>query len=39
MSSRLGDILIKEDIISLEQLKSAIEEQRRTGKRLGGSPS
>src|SRR5919108_2974748 len=35
MSSRLGDILIKEDIISLEQLKSAIEEQRRTGKRLG----
>ncbi|HEX3036407.1 MAG TPA: type IV-A pilus assembly ATPase PilB [Thermodesulfobacteriota bacterium] len=35
MSSRLGDILIKEDIISLDQLKSAIEEQRRTGKRLG----
>lgn len=35
MSSRLGDILIKEDIITLDQLKSAIEEQRRTGKRLG----
>lgn len=35
MSSRLGDILIKEDIISLDQLKNAIEEQRRTGKRLG----
>jgi type IV pilus assembly protein PilB len=35
MSSRLGDILIKEDIITLDQLKNAIEEQRRTGKRLG----
>ncbi|MEE9252245.1 MAG: type IV-A pilus assembly ATPase PilB [Thermodesulfobacteriota bacterium] len=35
MSSRLGDILIKEDIISLDQLKTAIEEQRKTGKRLG----
>jgi len=35
MSSRLGDILIKEDIISLDQLKTAIEEQRRTGQRLG----
>jgi len=35
LSSRLGDILIKEDVITLDQLKTAIEEQRRTGQRLG----
>ncbi len=32
---RIGDILIKEDIINLDQLKTAIEEQKNTGKRLG----
>lgn len=32
---RMGDILIKEDVINLDQLKTAIEEQRSTGKRLG----
>ena len=31
----MGDILIKEDVINLDQLKSAIQEQRETGKRLG----
>lgn len=34
-SPRIGDILIKEDVINLDQLKSAIEEQKKTGKRLG----
>jgi len=33
--NRIGDILIKEDVISLDQLKSAIEEQKQSGKRLG----
>ena len=31
----MGDILIKEDVINLDQLKTAIQEQRETGKRLG----
>lgn len=31
----MGDILIKEDVINLEQLKTAIQEQKQTGKRLG----
>lgn len=35
MSAQMGDILIKEDVINLDQLKSAIQEQRETGKRLG----
>jgi type IV pilus assembly protein PilB len=35
ISARMGDILIKEDVISLDQLKTAIEEQKQTGKRLG----
>ncbi len=35
MSSRFGDILVKEEVISLDQLKTAIEEQKQTGKRLG----
>ncbi|MER3446431.1 MAG: type IV-A pilus assembly ATPase PilB [Candidatus Dadabacteria bacterium] len=35
MSSRFGDILVKEEVISLDQLKAAIEEQKQTGKRLG----
>jgi type IV pilus assembly protein PilB len=35
ISNRIGDILIKEDVISLDQLKSAIEDQKQSGKRLG----
>lgn len=35
VKKRMGDILIKEDVINLDQLKTAIEEQRSTGKRLG----
>lgn len=35
VSARMGDILIKEDVINLDQLKSAIQEQKETGKRLG----
>ncbi len=35
VSAQMGDILIKEDVINLDQLKSAIQEQRETGKRLG----
>jgi len=31
----MGDILIKEDVINLDQLKTAIQEQHETGKRLG----
>jgi type IV pilus assembly protein PilB len=34
MSSYLGHILIREGIISLNQLRAAIEEQKRTGGRL-----
>ena len=32
---RMGDILIKEDVINLDQLKTAIEQQKNSGKRLG----
>lgn len=32
---RMGDILIKEDVINLDQLKNAIEEQKSSGRRLG----
>jgi len=35
VSAQMGDILIKEDVINLDQLKTAIQEQRETGKRLG----
>ena len=34
-SSRFGEILVKQEVISPDQLKTAIEEQKRTGKRLG----
>lgn len=34
-SARMGDILIKEDVINLNQLKTAIQEQRESGQRLG----
>ena len=32
---KMGDILIKEDVINLDQLKTALEEQKSSGKRLG----
>lgn len=32
---RLGDALVAQKIISLEQLKSALEEQRKSGRKLG----
>jgi type IV pilus assembly protein PilB len=35
VSAHMGDILIKEDVINLDQLKTAIQEQKQTGKRLG----
>lgn len=31
----MGDILIKEDVINLDQLKSAIQEQKHSGRKLG----
>ena len=34
-SSRFGELLVKQEVISLEQLKTAIEEQKRTGGTLG----
>jgi len=33
--AKMGDILIKEDVINLDQLKSAIQEQKYSGRRLG----
>ena len=35
VKAQMGDILIKEDVINLDQLKTAIQEQKETGKRLG----
>jgi type IV pilus assembly protein PilB len=35
MSARLGELLVKEKLISPEQLHKALEEQKRTGGRLG----
>src|SRR5580698_9318105 len=35
MSSRLGEILIKENLITSEQLKQALDHQKSTGGRLG----
>ena len=34
-SAKMGDILIKEDVINLDQLKSAIQEQKHSGRKLG----
>src|SRR5574341_140416 len=33
--SRFGETLVKQEVINPDQLKTAIEEQKRTGKRLG----
>jgi type IV pilus assembly protein PilB len=35
MSGRLGELLIRENLISLQQLQKAQDEQRRTGGRIG----
>ena len=35
MSSRLGEILIKENLITSDQLKQALEHQKAGGGRLG----
>jgi type IV pilus assembly protein PilB len=35
MSSRLGEILVKDSLISTDQLKQALEHQKRNGGRLG----
>src|SRR2546423_9953565 len=35
--SRLGELLVRENLISLAQLQKAQEEQRKTGQRLGYS--
>jgi len=35
LRSRFGDILVKQEVINPDQLKTAIDEQKRTGKRLG----
>ncbi len=37
MSSRLGELLVRENLITLDQLRRAQEEQQKTGKRLGYS--
>ncbi len=37
MTSRLGELLVKENLITPEQLKKAIEEQKAGGGRLGSS--
>ena len=37
MSGKLGEILIKENLISADQLKQALDHQRRSGGRLGNS--
>src|SRR5512142_1770372 len=35
MSGRLGELLVRENLISSEQLQRAHEEHRKTGERLG----
>src|SRR5438093_10576564 len=37
MSGKLGEILLKENLISADQLKKALDHQRRSGGRLGNS--
>ena len=32
---RLGDLLVQENLISQDQLKSALEQQKRSGRKLG----
>ena len=35
MSSRLGEILVKDSLISTDQLKQALDHQKKNGGRLG----
>ena len=35
MSGRLGELLVRENLISLQQLQKAQDEQRKTGGRIG----
>ncbi len=35
MSARLGEILVKENLISVDQLKQALDQQKKSGGRLG----
>ena len=35
MAGRLGELLVRENLISLQQLQAAQEEQRKTGGKLG----
>ena len=35
MSSRLGEILVKDSLISADQLKQALDYQKKNGGRLG----
>src|SRR5512146_690521 len=35
MSGRLGELLVRENLISLQQLQKAQDEQRKTGERIG----
>ena len=35
MSGRLGELLVRENLVSLQQLQKAQEEQRKTGGRIG----
>ena len=37
MSARLGEILVKEKLVSQEQLKQALEHQKKSGGRLGAA--
>ena len=37
MSGRLGELLVRENLISLQQLQKAQEEQRKTGGRIGSA--
>jgi len=32
---KIGDLLVKNNVISVEQLQSAMERQKQTGQRLG----
>ena len=35
MSGRLGELLVRENLISVQQLRKAQEEQQKTGTRIG----
>ena len=37
-SERIGDLLLKEGLISREQLQKALDEQRQSGTRVGSAP-